>query len=81
MSVRDEHMKVAFIQYLRAHPNERLFQAIRNFSGYPFLVAMYKIPRADKGEYDTFYIEEGKDIVAKQHEERIDGIEEATTAS
>lgn len=81
MEVRDKNVKQAFVQYLNDHPQERLFQSIRNFSGYPFIVAMYRVPRPDKGEFDTFYIEEGRDTVSKQIEEYADGIEEATTVS
>ena len=79
--VSDENIKKAFIQYLMEHPQERLFQSIRNFSGYPFIVAMYRIPRQDQGEFDTFYLEEGKDTISDQMEEHADGIEEATIVS
>lgn len=79
--VRDENMKKAFIQYLMEHPQERLFQSIRNFSGYPFIVAMYRIPRQDQGEFDTFHLEEGKDTISDQIKEYADGIEEATIVS
>lgn len=80
-SIRDENLKNAFIQYLAEHPQERLFQSIRNFSGYPFIAAMYKVPRPDQGEFDTFYLEDGKDTVSDQMEEYADGIEEATVVS
>ena len=79
--VRDENIKKAFIQYLEEHPQERLFQSIRNFSGYPFIAAMYRIPRPDQGAFDTFYLEEGRDTVSSQWKEYVDGIEEATVVS
>ena len=79
--VIDKKMKKAFIQYLMEHPQERLFQSIRNFSGYPFIAAMYRIPRPDQGEFDTFYLESGKDTISDQIKEYADGIEEATIVS
>ena len=79
--VRDENIKKSFINHLREHPQERLFQSIRNFSGYPFVVAMYHIPRPDQGAFDTFYLEEGRDTVSMQLKEYVDGIEEATIVS
>lgn len=80
-SVRDENAKKAFIQYLEEHPQERLFQSIRNFSGYPFIAAMYRVPTPDQGAFDTFYWEGDKDTISDQMEEYADGIEEATIVS
>lgn len=74
--VRDENIKKAFIQYLEEHPQERLFQSIRNFSGYPFIAAMYHVPRPDQGAFDTFYLEEGRDTISSHWKEYVDGIEE-----
>lgn len=79
--VRDENTKRAFIQYLKEHPQERLFQSIRNFSGYPFIAAMYQVPRPDQGAFDTFYLEEGRDTISSQRKECVNGIEEATIVS
>ena len=42
-----------FIQYCKYHPDERFWQALRNWSGYPFIYAVS--PKGD-GE-DTFYWE------------------------
>lgn len=32
MKIRDEKTRKLFIQYLEEHPNERFFQAVRNFA-------------------------------------------------
>lgn len=54
---RDAEAKLALLDYFDKHPQERLWQSIRNFSGRSFIVAMDKVPQYDKGEEDTFYWE------------------------
>jgi hypothetical protein len=58
MIVRDEDTKRAFLKYVAEHPELRLWQAIRNFSGYGFIFASNDITARDR--IDTFYWE-GKD--------------------
>lgn len=53
MKIRDEKTKQLFIKYLEEHPSERFMQAVRNFTGVPFLVATGSVPK----EGDTFYWE------------------------
>lgn len=75
--MRDKQAKEAFIQYLKQHPEERFFQAVRNFSGMPFIVAMTKVPEPNKGEYDTWNWEDGSNDIERQRKEYVDGTEEA----
>lgn len=55
-----------FVRYCREHPEERFWQALRNFSGYPFLYVS-SIPSYgfdnDINILDTFYWE------GKRHDE------------
>lgn len=53
---RDPHSKESLIKYLQQDTDERLWQAIRNWSGFPFIFA-------GDGENmrDTFYIEADED--------------------
>lgn len=49
-----------FIRYLKDHPTERLYQALRNWSGADFIMywkkEKYDISKAEKlGLKDTFY--------------------------
>lgn len=54
MGTRDANTKLKFVLYMLNHPDERFFQTIRNFSGYPFIG--YSLD----GEHyqDTFYLEQ-----------------------
>lgn len=59
--VRSARTKKAFIKYLKEHPEERFWQAVRNFSG--FLFVRVKDIDADGDtilDEDTFYWE-GRD--------------------
>jgi hypothetical protein len=58
MGIRDMEAKEAFVRYLIDHPEQRLWQAIRNFSRYGFIFASNDITARDR--IDTFYWE-GKD--------------------
>ena len=54
-SSRDYATKRSFLQFLEEHPEQRFWQAVRNWSGMSFILA---VP-ADGGEAeDTFYWEE-----------------------
>lgn len=69
-TIRDAKTKQAFIKHLRDHPEERFWQAIRNFSGYDFILRAEQTKNYQKametGEFwenpkDTFYIEADKE--------------------
>lgn len=56
----------SFIEYCEAHPQERFWQALRNWSGYPFILASNEPPFNFPGDWkegkqdlplDTFYWE------------------------
>lgn len=51
---RNEAILKQFIAYCKANPEQRFWQAIRNFSGFPFV--MYKNELEGKA-VDTFYFE------------------------
>lgn len=53
--VRSKDTKDEFVKYLQEHPEYRFWQAVRNFSGYPFVLVSNDLPH--KGEEDTFYWE------------------------
>ena len=62
---RHEAVLKSFVGYCEAHPNERFWQALRNWSGFPFIfVARSKGCTTEQYEnadlYDTFYWE-GRD--------------------
>jgi hypothetical protein len=42
-----------FVLYCLHHPDERFWQALRNWSGYPFVIVSDKLP--EDGQIDTFY--------------------------
>ena len=53
--------KQAFINYLKEHPEERFWQAIRNFSGYDFIYRSNTL--IDHPDLqDTFFIEADKEL-------------------
>lgn len=56
MKIRDEKTRKLFIKYLEEHPDERFFQAVRNFSRCSFILASATPPVNDK-QQDTFYWE------------------------
>lgn len=61
MNIRSEKTKKLFVKYMQEHPEERFWQSIRNFSGYPFIVGSNVAPDDDiklGDQEDTFYIEE-----------------------
>ena len=57
MKIRDEKTKHLFIKYLEEHPDERFFQAIRNFTYYHISPATHIYARygVDGDLKDTFY--------------------------
>jgi hypothetical protein len=44
----------SFVAYCKARPSERFWQALRNWSGFPFIFAGYK---RDEITFDTFNFE------------------------
>lgn len=56
--IRDKKTKEKFIKYLKDHPEERFWQAIRNFSKYEFILGYNgNFENIPVGFRDTFYIE------------------------
>ena len=43
----------SFVEYCRTHPQMRFWQALRNWSGFPFIVAANRLPAETM---DTFYL-------------------------
>jgi hypothetical protein len=64
-TVRSAETKEAFINYLEEHPEERFWQAVRNFSGYSFILASDILPV--DGQLDTFYWEGRTHVEPTQH--------------
>jgi hypothetical protein len=62
--VRSAETRQAFIKYLEDHPEERFWQAVRNFSGYTFVLASDILPV--DGQLDTFYWEGRTHLEATQ---------------
>lgn len=54
---RDAKAKLDLLDYFDKHPEERLWQSIRNFSDYAFIYASNKLTD-DKDIKDTFYWED-----------------------
>ncbi len=63
--IRSAETKEAFIKYLADHPEERLWQAVRNFSGYSFILASDILPV--EGQLDTFYWEGRTHVESTRH--------------
>lgn len=61
--MRSAKTKKAFIKYLKEHPEERFWQAVRNFSGRAFILAAHDPAGILE---DTFNWEENPDII-KEH--------------
>ena len=45
-----------FLEYVKKHPEERFWQALRNWSGYAFIYGSYTLVENENLE-DTFFIE------------------------
>ena len=54
MNPKDNDIKQDFITYLEAHPDERFWQALRNWSGHAFILVADDL---DGETEDTFYWE------------------------
>lgn len=59
MTIRSQKTKEAFIKYLEDHPQERFWQAVRNFSKYNYIFGGYSPDKTDAK--DTFYEEENNE--------------------
>lgn len=51
---RNTKTRAAFNAYCEAHPQERFWQALRNWSGFDFIYASQEIVRVDEAPIDTF---------------------------
>ena len=50
-----------FVNYCQEHPDERFWQALRNWSGYDFILGVKGYEAGDEieiSQHDTFYIED-----------------------
>ncbi len=45
----------SFMDYCQLHPNQRFWQALRNWSGWAFISASSEVPEYAGGYNDTFY--------------------------
>lgn len=52
---RNSEVLADFVEYCEDHPDHRFWQALRNWSGYPFVVVRSSMPVP--GDIDTFYWE------------------------
>lgn len=66
--IRSAKTKAEFIKFLEEHPEQRFWQAVRNFSGYPFVLVSTEPPFNFPGDWkgqelpkDSFYWEENDD--------------------
>ena len=50
----------SFIDYCVAHPQERFWQALRNWSGFSFIYGCHVNQNLEKNFIDTYYIEDEK---------------------
>ena len=58
--IRSDPTLTNFIQYCQEHPEERFWQALRNWSGYPFIYIGYQPSYEQHKTFsvmDTFYWE------------------------
>jgi hypothetical protein len=61
-SSKNVYALTSFVEYCKAHPQERFWQALRNWSGYSFVLGVEDCSWQDNvsiGKCDTFY-KEGK---------------------
>ena len=54
--MKSRELLASFMQYCLAHPEERFWQALRNWSGYTFIYASNEV-MSDDALDDTFYWE------------------------
>lgn len=57
MKSKNKKLRKEFIQYCKDNPEQRFWQALRNWSGYPFILVSKVMP-TDKNYMDTFYWED-----------------------
>lgn len=59
--MKSHKMLQSFINYCQAYPEQRFWQALRNWSGYHFIISRKVDPRSQLSlEEDTFCIEDEK---------------------
>lgn len=54
--MKSEKLLIEFCQYCSEHPDERFWQALRNWSGYSYVCVSEHFP-SDIDIIDTFYFE------------------------
>jgi len=55
--VKSKELLSSFVIYCLLHPEQRFWQALRNWSGFHFI---YGSDEPDKAQIDTFYLEKKK---------------------
>lgn len=55
MKSKNSAVRVSFVEYCKKHPDQRFWQALRNWSGYTIIYATNELPT--KPVKDTFYWE------------------------
>jgi hypothetical protein len=55
---KNKSLLASFTEYCQAHPEERFWQALRNWSGYNFIYASNRSEPKPDGLIDTFYKED-----------------------
>lgn len=59
MTTRNSELLKSFVAYCEAHPDERFWQALRNWCGWSFVLVSEETNHADISDVqDTFYWEE-----------------------
>jgi hypothetical protein len=58
MKNKNKDLLESFTKYCEVHPEERFWQALRNWSGWPFIIAMKE--RFTVNQFDTFHWEENR---------------------
>lgn len=57
--MKSEKTLKSFIKYCEDHPEQRFWQALRNWSGFHFIIGRNTSPNGnDVEDKDTFYIED-----------------------
>ena len=54
---RNSEALASFTEYCQANPRHRFWQALRNWSEYPFILGSHATPPFPEGMKDTFFLE------------------------
>ena len=64
MEIKSKNSKLlkSFVKYAEAHPEMRLWQALRAWSGVHFLVAEHEVDAYTRDRYDTYFWEKKNEL-------------------